>query len=66
MFGDALADLPGQVQPAELRVRVLQEVDDPDGVAVVLEAAAVQTLGTHASHGLSVRRVIITIGRNYN
>ncbi len=39
VLGDAFADLVGQVQPPELRVRMFQVVDDADAVAVVLEAA---------------------------
>jgi len=41
VLGQALADNAGQVQPAELRVGVLQVVHDAERLAVVLESAVV-------------------------
>src|SRR5581483_8795071 len=36
---DPLADLVGEVEPAELGVAALEEVDDPEALEVVLEAS---------------------------
>jgi len=66
VFGDALADLVGQVQPSELRVGVLEVVDDADAVAVVLETAGV---GHQLPQGLLARvaegRVAEVVGQRH-
>ena len=39
MFGEAFADFPGDVQAGEARVFLLDEIDDAEALAIVLEAA---------------------------
>ena len=58
VLDDALAHLPGQVQPRELRIAPLEHLQDPQRLAVVLEAAVVaHQLVHHALAGVPERRV---------
>src|SRR5207253_1125415 len=49
MLDDSLSDFPAQVEAGELRIALLEHLEDAQGLAVVLEAAMV---GHQLAHGL--------------
>ena len=58
MLRDPLPDLPGQVEPGERRVAVLEVLDDPEGLAVVIEPAVIgEALGQDVLAEMPERRV---------